>query len=142
MLPFVPIISHTNTSEPSNSKKHFGGKLYSICLTFCEAWRYQTFVAREHGRILVSQVTLRKVQLDRNPSEFQLRGIPGCTIDTKDKRTCLLAFLDIRNAISPCLRLCCMKNRIIVISFSHTCINKLEYENQHLFFSEKEGCTN
>ena len=53
--------------------------------------------------------------------EFRLQGIPGCMIGIKDKRTCLLAFLDVRNTISSCLHFCCMKNRIIL--FSHVQIN-------------------
>ena len=41
-------------------------------------------------------------------------GISGCRIDTKTKKVMFTAVLDIRNVISPCLRLCCTNNRIII----------------------------
>ena len=47
----------------------------------------------------------------------------------RTKRTCLLALLDIRNTVSPCLHFCCMNNR-----FHFYSTNKLECENRHFFF--------
>ena len=58
--------------------------------------------------------------LGRNPGEFRLQGVPGCTIGIKDKRTCLLALLDVRNTILLYLHFAVCK---IVM-----CMNKFEYD--------------
>ena len=50
-----------------------------------------------------------------DPGKVRFHGVLGCMIDTKDKRMCLLAFLNIRNAISSTFRFCyTTKNRIIL----------------------------
>ena len=66
------------------------------------------------------------------------------------QRMCLVAFLDVRNAILSCLHFRCTNNRII-ISFLRVQINsflhELEYENLCLFPEKRGvyeliGCTN
>ena len=56
------------------------------------------------------------------------------------KIMCLLALLDVRNAISLCLHVCLVYEQQNN-NFIFTCTNELEYENQHLF-AGKGGCTN
>ena len=54
------------------------------------------------------------------------------------KRTCLLALMNVRNATSPCLRLCCTNSRII-ISFLHVRMNQ---STKISIFARKGGCAN
>ena len=69
-----------------------------------------------------SLTTLQRVQfarLGRNPNEFCHHSMFLAVRSTsRAKRTFLLAFVDIRNAISLCLHLCCTNIRIM-LSFLH-----------------------
>ena len=111
-FPFVPNISHAITSGDTRLVKR----------------------GNMDGQLLQSRTTLRGAYCETR-SEPQPSLVPGCRIVTmQEQNECILfALLDVRNAISSCLRFCCTNNRIIF-----TCTNELEYENQHIF-PEKGG---
>ena len=95
---------------------NFNGKLHSICLTSCEAWRYQTFgegtwtATSPHDTAKGVACKTRSEPLP-SPVSLAVGSIP------RAKRTCLLALLNVRKATSPCLRFCCTNNRIIIFYF-------------------------
>ena len=91
-FPFVHDFSRANTSEPSKHKKqtlvaNFSGNLHSICLTFCEAWRYLTLVSHNNAKGVACETRWE-------PGKFHLHGIPGCMIDTP--RACIFAVRTIK----------------------------------------------
>ena len=99
----------------------------------CEAWQYQTYEARKHGRILVSHATAKGVacetiSMGQNPSKFHLTAFLAVRLTPRA----------IRNTILSCLSFCCTNNRIsIIISFLRVWIN---YRVQKLAsFPEKRG---
>ena len=77
--------------------------------------RCQTCVAREHGRLLLLLDTAKGVACEIRsappPSPASLAA--GST--PRAKRTCLLALLDVKNAISLCSHFCCTNNRIFYV---------------------------
>ena len=86
-FPLVQDVSRAVTSDSSKSEKQtLVGKLYSICLTSCEACRYQIYVAREHGQILVSHATLQNRQWWRTDFFFFFGGGGDLEIGKGKKR--------------------------------------------------------
>ena len=65
--------------------------------------------SKKHRWILVLHDTAEGVACQTLRSELCLHGVSGCRIDSKSKNKGLLTLLDIRNAISLCLRFYCMK---------------------------------
>ena len=88
----------TEEQEPN-----FSGKLYSIWLTSCEAWRYQTCVAREYGCLLVLHNTAKGVACETRSKPPPLPASLAVGSTPRAKRTRLL---DIRNVNSLCLHFC------------------------------------
>ena len=124
---------------------NFTEKLYSICLTSCEAWRYQTFVAREHGRLATSpHDTVKGVACETRSESSPLPTSLAVGSTPRAKILCLLALLDVRNTISPCLCVWCTNNRLI-ISFLPVRTNqstKISIFCRKRWVYELLGCTN
>ena len=87
--------SHQYLWATEERETNFSGKLYSICLTSCEAWHYSTCVGCEHGLILVSHDNAKGVVACETWSEPRL----AVGMRPRAKRTCLLSLLDVRNSI-------------------------------------------
>ena len=91
----------------------------------------------QHGWILASHNTVKGVACEttgRNPGEFHLHSVPGCTIDTKSHKNVFSRISGRRNAILLCLHFCCMNNGII--------ITKSSIFSQKRGVYELTGCTN
>ena len=94
------------------------------CLTSCEAWQYQTCIAREHGQLLVLHYTKgvaceTRSEPPPSPASLAVGSTP------RAKRTCLLSLLDVRNAISLCLHFCCTNNTHLLPEKGGVRINRM-----------------
>ena len=69
-------------------EERFTDKLYSICLMSCQAWLYQTCVAREHERLATS-LALRRAQLARLGRNPRLYRRPGLQDQHQEQKHCV-----------------------------------------------------
>ena len=98
-FPFIPDVSRAITSEPpksenqtlvANSTDLLDVLLSLVILDLCSEG---TWMVTSKGVACETRSPL--------PASLAVESTP------RVKRTCLLALLDVRNAISPCLRFCC-----------------------------------
>ena len=107
---------------------NFSGKLHSICLTSCEAI-CDSIVSHDTVKGIACETSLELWWI------FSFTASLAVWLTPRAKRTCLLAFLDVRNAISPCLRFCCANNRIKI---SFLCV-QINWSTKISIFFQKSG---